>query len=47
LAEALKMAKAHDVPLSDQAVVILRAQHATRGDNPHVFPGRPMRGYRI
>jgi integrase len=42
--ERMKMGKAHDVPLSDQAVAILKAQHATRGDNPHVFPGRPMRG---
>ena len=38
------MGKAHDVPLSDQALAILKAQHATRGDNPFVFPGRPMRG---
>ena len=38
------MGKAHDVPLSDPAVAILKAQHATRGDNPYVFPGRPMRG---
>ena len=42
--ERMKMGKAHDVPLSDQAVAILRAQHATRSQNPHVFPGRPMRG---
>jgi integrase len=42
--ERMKMDKAHDVPLSDQALAILKAQHATRGDNPFVFPGRPMRG---
>jgi integrase len=42
--ERMKMAKPHDVPLSDQAVAILHAQHATRGQNPYVFPGRPMRG---
>ena len=39
----MKMKKPHDVPLSDQALDLLRIQHATRGDNPHVFPGRPMR----
>jgi integrase len=42
--ERMKMGRAHDVPLADQAVAILKAQHATCGDNPHVFPGRPMRG---
>ena len=42
--ERMKMAKPHDVPLSDAAIAILRAQHGARGDNPHVFPGRPMRG---
>jgi integrase len=42
--ERMKMGKAHDVPLSDPAVAILKAQHATRGENPFVFPGRPMRG---
>ena len=43
-ASRMKMAKPHDVPLSDAALAILRAQHEARGDNPHVFPGRPMRG---
>jgi integrase len=38
------MDKAHDVPLSDQALDILRRQHDERSNNPHVFPGRPMRG---
>ena len=42
--ERMKMGKAHDVPLSSAAIDILHAQHATRSDNPHVFPGRPMRG---
>ncbi len=42
-ASRMKMKRQHDVPLSDQALDILRVQHATRGDNPHVFPGRPMR----
>ncbi len=28
----------HDVPLSDQALAILRGQYETRGKNPHVFP---------
>ena len=40
----LKMDKAHDVPLSDHSLDILRRQHDERGNNPHVFPGRPMRG---
>jgi integrase len=40
----MKMAKPHAVPLSDAGVAILRAQEAERGENPHVFPGRPMRG---
>jgi integrase len=38
-----KVKKAHDVPLSDQAAAILRAQEAEPGKNPHVFPGRPMK----
>jgi integrase len=44
-AARMKMGKLHDVPLSDQALAILRRQHDERGesDNPHVFPGRPMR----
>ena len=43
-AKRMKMAKPHDVPLSDPALAILRAQEAQRGNSPHVFPGRPMRG---
>ena len=42
-AKRMKMAKPHDVPLSDAAIAILRKQLETRGNNPHVFPGRPMR----
>jgi integrase len=42
-AKRMKMAKPHDVPLSDPAIDILRRQRGERGDNPHVFPGRPMR----
>ena len=36
--ERMKAGKAHVVPLSDQALAILRGQHQTRGKNPHVFP---------
>jgi integrase len=40
----MKMAKPHDVPLSDAAVAILRTQEIRRTDrNDPVFPGRPMR----
>jgi integrase len=43
----MKMGKAHDVPLSDQALAIVRAQkaaqEAAQDANPHIFPGRPMR----
>jgi integrase len=39
----MKMGKRHDVPLSDQALAILPAQEVERGQNPHVFPGRPMK----
>ena len=43
-ASRMKMKREHDIPLSDQAVEILRAQHEARDHrNPHVFPGRPMR----
>jgi integrase len=42
--ERMKMEREHDVPLSAQALAILKAQHDERGSNPHVFPGRPMRG---
>ena len=41
--ERMKMSKAHAVPLSEQAVAILRVQEAGRGKNPHVFPGRPTK----
>lgn len=41
--ERMKMAREHTVPLSDQALAILRAQEAERGKNPFVFPGRPQR----
>ena len=37
------MNREHTVPLSDQALAILRRQHDERG-HPHVFPGRPTRG---
>ena len=43
-ASRMKMGREHQVPLSDQAIAILRRQHDERGTNPHVFPGRPMRG---
>jgi integrase len=36
--ERMKAGKAHVVPLSDQALAILRGQYQTRGKNPHVFP---------
>jgi integrase len=42
-AKRMKMQRLHEVPLSDPALAILRAQEAERGSNPHVFPGRPMR----
>jgi integrase len=41
--ERMKMDLPHRVPLSVPALAILRAQKAVRGQNPHVFPGRPMR----
>ena len=31
------------MPLSAQAIAILRRQHEARGDNPFVFAGRPQR----
>ena len=43
-ASRMKMDREHTVPLSDQALAILRRQHDERGSNPHVFPGRPTRG---
>jgi integrase len=42
-ASRMKMGKPHDVPLSPPALAILKAQHETRGRNPHVFPGRPTK----
>lgn len=44
-ASRMKTGELHEVPLSDQAVAILRAHEALRGPNPNpfVFPGRPMR----
>ena len=42
-ASRMKMKKEHAVPLSEQAVAILRAQEAERGANPHIFAGRPQR----
>ncbi len=46
--ERMKMKAAHLVPLSSQAVAILRDLHALTGGGPHVFPGlrpnRPMSG---
>ena len=41
--ERMKMREPHEVPLSDAAIAILRAQEALRGSNPFVFPGRPQR----
>ena len=46
--ERMKMDRAHDVPLSPRAVLILRAQSAARpqsgfGPHPYVFPGRRPR----
>ena len=38
-ASRMKMRKVHAVPLSEQAVAILRAQEAERGRNPFVFAG--------
>jgi hypothetical protein len=34
----MKRAKRHRVPLSQQAIAILRTQEAERGENPFVFP---------
>ena len=42
-ASRMKMDRKHTVPLSDQAMAILRRQRDERGANPHVFPGRPQR----
>jgi integrase len=41
----MKTGEIHEVPLSDAALAILRAQYQARGENPNpfVFPGRPMR----
>jgi integrase len=37
----MKMAKPHDVPLSEDALRLLGDQMGGRGKNPFVFPGRP------
>jgi integrase len=37
-ANRMKAEQKHRVPLSDQALAILRGQMAARGKNPHVFP---------
>lgn len=42
-AERMKMREPHLVPLSTQAVAILRDLHALTGTGPHVFPGRTQR----
>jgi integrase len=39
-ASRMKMAKPHDVPLSEDALRLLGDQMAGRGKNPFVFPGR-------
>ena len=39
----MKTNEAFSVPLIDRAIEILRTFEAARGDNPHVFPGRPQR----
>ena len=41
--ERMKMQREHIVPLSEPALAILKIQHAERGQNPHVFPGRPQK----
>jgi integrase len=41
--ERMKMDKEHFVPLSDEAVAILRGQRATRPPRPFVFPGAKPR----
>jgi integrase len=42
-ASRMKMSKPHRVPLSAPAIAILRDLYETRGNNPFVFAGRPMR----
>jgi integrase len=42
-ADRMKTGELHEIPLSEATIDILRAQGAQRGENPHVFPGRPMR----
>ena len=39
----MKMGRPFDIPLSDQALAILKTQHEARGRNEFIFPGRPMR----
>ena len=43
--ERMKMDREHKVPLSDRALAILKALHAVKGKNQHIFPGvRPGQG---
>lgn len=42
-ASRMKMREPHAVPLSDQAVALLRALHALTGNGRYVFPGRKDR----
>jgi integrase len=47
-AARMKMGKPHDVPLSAEALAILRTQQAERGRNPYVFPGaRPLKSLHV
>jgi integrase len=41
--ERMKTGEDFSVPLCDRATEILRTLEARRGENPHNFPGRPMR----
>lgn len=43
-ASRMKMREPHAVPLSDQAVALLRALHPLTGNGRYVFPGRKDRG---
>ena len=42
--ERMKTGEAFSVPLCDRALDILRTLEAKRGQNEHIFPGRPTRG---
>jgi integrase len=39
----MKMGRPFDIPLSDQALAILKTQHEAPDRNEFIFPGRPMR----